>query len=191
MSMHDLSIRNGCARLLQYSLLGRFAMSLRVYHPQLYYQIACGRPCVATSGAKVSRASGSGQGDPVLICITWFSCIIISRMQHYYEILQIFNQACVALNLLVLLFCCFVVHSGRKCGNRRTDTLRCLKLQVNTNYNGRTLLHIAAAEGWTNCVRVLLKHGADIRKRVRNTLPCTQKQGIWSRGKIFCTLHLN
>ncbi|CAI8051487.1 E3 ubiquitin-protein ligase MIB2 [Geodia barretti] len=45
------------------------------------------------------------------------------------------------------------------------DMLQKWPNQVNTNYNGRTLLHIAAAEGWTNCVRVLLEHGADIRKR--------------------------
>jgi CRP-like cAMP-binding protein len=34
-----------------------------------------------------------------------------------------------------------------------------------TDYNGRTALHIAAAEGYTKCVETLLEHGANVNSR--------------------------
>ena len=46
----------------------------------------------------------------------------ITLEQYSYEIRQILNKVSVALNLLVLLFCCLVARSGRKRGDRRTDT---------------------------------------------------------------------
>ena len=46
-------------------------------------------------------------------------------------------------------------------------TLHCPKtLQVNVLHDGKTLLHIAAAEGRLNAVQVLLEHNADIATAV-------------------------
>ena len=82
----------------------------------------------------MQRANGPGQGKPVLICILACSLAfgaITLEHRSYMKIAFYKNEASVAMNPLLSLFCCLVARSRRKRGKRQTDG----QTHLQTKYN--------------------------------------------------------
>ena len=83
-------------------------------------------PFVVTSCAFMThRASRPSRSKPVLICILACSLAFRAITFELYENGLFKNEASVAMNPLVSLFCCLVARSRRKpvVTDRQTDTL--------------------------------------------------------------------